>query len=94
MINPLIAQGLCADCGTRPLQHGPWIEAEVLEAAQDIGCAPEDFADCCDDCFVANVAAGDVVYAEKLAGRPLVLAQPRHVVQRSGIAHLLGGDQP
>lgn len=85
-INPFIARGVCAECETHPLQHGPWTEAEVQEVAHEIGCEPVEFTDCCDDCFLAHVAEGDEAYAQKLAGRPLVLASSGQSVQPSGIA--------
>lgn len=85
-MNPFIARGICPDCESHPLQHGPWNEAEVQEVAHDIGCEPAEFTDCCDDCFLEHVAVGDEAYAQKLAGRPLVLASSGLSVQPFEIA--------
>ncbi|WP_399696570.1 hypothetical protein [Xenophilus sp.] len=88
-MNEFNAHGLCPLCRWRSLQHGPWTPAQVQEAAQDIGCAPDEFEDWCDDCFVCHVGLHDVKHATELAGRPLVLTEPRYVVQQAGIAGLM-----
>lgn len=67
-------QGKCPDCATGILQHGPWSQEQMQEAADDIGMDVADFTDQCDDCFVRFTAAGDAQYAQTLCPeRPLVL---------------------
>lgn len=84
------AQGICAMCQKRPLQHGPWTAEQVAEVAADIGCDLAEFQDWCDDCFVAFVGMHDVKHATELAGRRLVLTEPRYVAQQGGVMGLVG----
>lgn len=63
--------GLCPDCETGVLHHGPWTDEQIQAAADDICMAVADFRDCCDECFVRYTGLGDRAYAERLAGRPL-----------------------
>lgn len=62
--------GICADCENK-LHHGPWTQEQMQEVADDIGMPVADFRDCCDQCFLAEIASGDVAYAEHLMGRKL-----------------------
>ncbi|MFT4266558.1 MAG: hypothetical protein QM586_04940 [Xenophilus sp.] len=64
--------GLCPDCAPGVLRHGPWSNAQMAEAAADIGMPVADFRDCCDACMVA-LLGGDVAYVQSLIhpeGRP------------------------
>lgn len=74
----MLTQGICPECGTRPLAHGPWSEAELKAACDDMGMQDAgEFSDCCDDCFVDQVTFGDVAWAQRMAGdRKLVLTEP------------------
>lgn len=67
-------EGKCPDCGGN-LHHGAWTLEQIKEAAEEMGMGDEwkDFTDCCDSCFVAFIAGGDVAYAEHLIGRCLML---------------------
>jgi hypothetical protein len=65
----LIKQGLCVDCG-------PWSDEEIVAAEQNLGMDAGEFVDCCDDCFVSNVAGGSISRAKEWLRRPPVLARP------------------
>lgn len=76
----LLANGLCEICQAKT-DHGPWTAEQLKDVCDDLGTAPEEFADWCDDCFVSHVGMGDAVYAQTLAKRPLRLTRPDYVVQ-------------
>lgn len=76
----LAIEGLCELC-EKPVPHGPWSEAQIAEAVEDLGTTNEEFFDWCDDCFVSDVAAGDAVWAQKLLKRPLQVTDPAYIAQ-------------
>lgn len=80
--------GLCTDCG-QPTFHGPWTDAEIEDAADDIGMPPGDFCDLCDGCFVSQVCAGNLDHAELLLGRKLPGAA-KSPIERAAWAILTG----
>ena len=77
--------GLCVDCDNT-LECGPLTHDQIEEAGKDMGISIEEFSDVCDDCFVQDIARGDVKYAEYLLSRPMKLRKPGIIFQV-----LLGG---
>lgn len=67
--------GLCVDCDNK-LNHGPYTDEDIFHASADIGMSAEDLEDVCDDCFVTEIARGDVQYAAHLLNRPVKLQNP------------------
>jgi hypothetical protein len=77
-------QGKCECCGTGLLAHGPWTDAQIAEVENDLGLDAGELDDCCDDCFVEDVANGNVAYAQVLHGKvPLKLAKPEFLAQQA-----------
>jgi hypothetical protein len=68
--------GNCPDCGNK-LHHGAYTQQQIQDAANDMGMPAEEFYDCCDQCFVDEIAHGDATWAEELAGRKLDVQHSR-----------------
>ena len=64
--------GICELCDS-PLHHGPYSDAQIAEIQQDVGLPPDEFSDCCDNCFLQHIAGGDEERAEHYLGRALQL---------------------
>ncbi len=69
----LMSQGKCPECYDGILQHGPWSQDQMQAVADDIGMPVEDFIDTCDQCFIDQVAGGDVAWAQSMC--------PDHILQ-------------
>lgn len=70
--------GQCGIC-SQPIAHGPWSAEQIAEVLADTGIDAGEFEDWCDDCFVQNIAQGDVREASRLlGGRTLQLRNPEH----------------
>ena len=73
-------QGICGLCDHRT-EHGPWTDEQIASVVADTGCDAHEFEDWCDDCFVQELAHGDVREAARLLGRPMRLQSPEATFQ-------------
>lgn len=86
----LAKQGLCEMCRSKT-RHGPYTPEQIHAICSELGTDPDEFADWCDDCFVAYVGNGDAAYAQELSSHELQVTKPEYVEQLRHMKFLAAG---
>lgn len=86
----LAKQGLCEMCRAKT-RHGPYTPEQIHAICSELGTDPDEFADWCDDCFVAYVGNGDAAYAQGLSSHELQVTKPEYVEQLRHMKFLAAG---
>lgn len=86
----LAKQGLCEMCRSKT-RHGPYTPEQIHAICSELGTDPDEFADWCDDCFVAYIGNGDAAYAQGLSSHELQVTKPEYVEQLRHMKFLAAG---
>ena len=86
----LAKQGLCEMCRSKT-RHGPYTPEQIHAICSELGTDPDEFADWCDDCFVAYIGNGDAAYAQGLSSHELQVTKQEYVEQLRHMKFLAAG---